>query len=277
MSRNTPFTSARRFLAILYFSAREEWQKRWNLVGRVLFFSVILFIWSRIWLIGADKLVGEASGLFTASNITWYIAVTELVALSISYVYIAIEQDIRSGDFAAQRARPMSYLAMQLAKTLGISFMQFLLLAVIGTFIIHLYVGGWPWPQLGLLERLAFGGATVMLAFFGLGIASIWYVTLGIASVWVEEVTPLAWIVQKLTFLLGGLVVPLALYPETLRTIALWSPFSAIMGQPASLVLQPDWPSVGAVAVKLFFWLALSLFGARAVHQRANAYVDYHG
>ena len=268
---------AKRFGTVLFYSAREEWRLRWNLIGRMVFFCLILFVWSRIWTFGSAKLTGEGAAPLTAAAITWYIAVTELVVLSIAYSHLTIELDVNSGEFSAQRARPMSYLSMMLAKTYGSSILQFFLLATFGSLVVFFIAGAWPWPGLPMTEKIGMGLATVGLALGGLAIASTWYVIIGISAVWVEEVSPLVWIFQKFMFLLGGLVVPLVLYPEALRKVAYLTPFSAMIGEPASIILTPSWRGVASVAIRLAFWLVISLWAAKVIFERADRYADQVG
>ena len=79
-------------------------------------------------------------------------------------------------------------------------------------------------------------------------------VAIGLCAVWLQDCSPVYWIWQKCAFILGGLLLPLEIYPPWLREIALWTPFSAIMHGPGRMAF--GWqPEVAAlVAVKLLLW-----------------------
>ena len=45
------------------------------------------------------------------------------------------------------------------------------------------------------------------------------------------------WVWQKLMFVLGGLMLPLELYPAFVQRAALFTPFPSLLAAPASFVL----------------------------------------
>jgi ABC-2 type transport system permease protein len=66
------------------------------------------------------------------------------------------------------------------------------------------------------------------------------------------------WVWQKCGFVLGGLLVPLELYPAWLRDVALASPFAAMLHGPAHLSLGGDAIDALVVAGKLVVWLGVA-------------------
>jgi ABC-2 type transport system permease protein len=82
--------------------------------------------------------------------------------------------------------------------------------------------------------------------------------TIGVLACWIGEATPVWWVYQKLLFTLGGLMIPLQFYPDTMREIAYWLPFSPIVNGPASLLLDPG--AFTDVFVRLLLW-SLASFG----------------
>jgi len=78
---------------------------------------------------------------------------------------------------------------------------------------------------------------------------------LGYAAAWVGTPAPLFWIWQKLLFVLGGMLIPLTLYPEPMRSVARASPFAAMLFVPGSLALDAGAAVVPLVAEQLL-WLA---------------------
>jgi len=70
---------------------------------------------------------------------------------------------------------------------------------------------------------------------------------------------------------------PLELYPAWLRDLALWTPFSAAIHGPASLVFALDLGSVANVGARLVFWNALFALVLAWVYRRALCEIDLHG
>ena len=61
---------------------------------------------------------------------------------------------------------------------------------------------------------------------------------LGYAAAWTGSSAPLFWIWQKMTFILGGVMIPLTLYPAPYGSLAAASPFAAMFFAPASFLLD---------------------------------------
>ena len=112
-----------KYVAIGALSFRQRLDDRAVLVGRTLFYAVILLIYSRLWraVLGAqgsaalgDSALGQASGGYV-----WYLAVTEWIVLAQPGIHLDIEADVRSGDVAYQLSRPLSYVGAKLSAALG--------------------------------------------------------------------------------------------------------------------------------------------------------------
>ena len=59
--------------------------------------------------------------------------------------------------------------------------------------------------------------------------------SLALLAFWVEDTGPFFWIYSKVLFTLGGLFVPIDIYPEWLRRVAVMMPFNYVLYQPARL------------------------------------------
>jgi ABC-2 type transport system permease protein len=65
-------------------------------------------------------------------------------------------------------------------------------------------------------------------------------VLIGLTAFWIEEVSPIFWIYSKLVFTVGGLFLPLELFPEPLRQVVRWLPFPFITYVPAHAFVEFD-------------------------------------
>ncbi|HXT48688.1 MAG TPA: hypothetical protein VN717_08605, partial [Gemmatimonadaceae bacterium] len=117
---------------------------------------------------------------------------------------------------------------------------------------------------------LAFGGRpahpgvitrVVAIGIIAIVVMSIWYAALGLLAFWLGDIAPVYWIWQKLTFVLGGLLLPLSFYPDIVIRIARATPFPALLTGPASFVLAR--PVFGTL--ELLAWLVVWLIVASAV------------
>jgi ABC-2 type transport system permease protein len=227
--------------------------ERGALVGRLAFYGGILLIFSRLWKVVAEHGAVEAS----PRELLWYLAVTEWVVLAVPLVHLQIESDVQRGDVAALLPRPISYLGSRLAENAGDFLLRAIVLAVAGCLFATLVAGGLPEDPRGLLLALPLGlmSGVVALCF---------HAAIGLVAVWLVDSAPVYWIWQKAAFILGGLMLPLEVYPAWLREAARFTPFPALMNGPGRMAFgwQPRLAMVtllelllwGAVAIALLAW-----------------------
>lgn len=261
--------ASRKYAAIALASARRALAERGVLLGRALFLGVILFIFSRVW---ETVFARGAHGLARAgkTELIWYLAVTEWCVMSVPQVYLAIEADVRSGDIASRLVRPVSYLGAQLAEALGEAGLRLLVLGPTGAALAWALTGGWPHDPRGLLLALPLGVLATVLAV--LSTAAI-----GLSAFWIVDTSPIYWIWQKLAFVLGGLLLPLELYPDWLRALARCSPFPAMVWGPGRMAFGFAPAQALETLLELLLWGALIGAGLAWLSRRARARLTVSG
>lgn len=258
---------AGKYASVVRIAIRQSLSDRAALLGRLGFYAVILCIFSRLWGVVAER--GAVAGA-SARDLVWYLAVTEWVILSLPLVHLVLEADVRRGDIACRLPRPISYLGARLAESAGDFLVRSATLAVFGCGLAFWMAGGPPDDPRGLLLALPLG----LLAGW---VALCFHATIGLCAVWLQDCSPVYWIWQKCAFVLGGLMLPLEVYPAWLREIALWTPFSALMHGPGRMAFgwQPE--LAGLVAAKLVFWAAVATALVVVVERRALRALDVNG
>lgn len=223
----------RRYVAVVRAAARRQSIYRAEMVMRmvqmVLFMGVFMALWQAIY--GAS---GQATlEGFTLTDMVWYLAMTETVVLSSSRVFTEISEKVKAGDVVYTLARPMSYPFYQVAYSLGGSAPRFVLNFVTGVVVVTVGTG---WVAGSLPGLVAFLGTAALALLLDALIA----VLIGLLAFWIEEVTPAFWIYQKLLFTVGGLFLPLELFPDWLERIARWLPFRFVTYVPARAFVAFD-------------------------------------
>ncbi len=262
-----PAATARKYAGFAAIAIRQGLTDRGALLGRLGFYAVILFIFSRLWTVVADK------GAFpdaSARDLLWYLAVTEWVVLSLPWIHLQIENDVRSGDIAYRLPRPISYLGGRLAECAGDFLLRAVTLGLAGAVLASWMVGGLPDDPRGLLLVLPLG---LLAGWAGL----CFHAAIGLCAVWLQDCSPVYWIWQKCAFILGGLLLPLEIYPDWLREFALWTPFAAMMHGPGRMAFgwQPE--VAGIVALKLLFWATVATVFVVWLYGRALRALDVNG
>ena len=263
----TSRSSARKLFAIARTSLRQSLRARAALLGRMAFYAVILLVFSRLW-----QAIARSGALADSGpvELLWYLALTEWILLSVPALHLEIEADVRSGDIAYQLPRPVSYLAATLARSLGELAGRLATLAVAGALLAWALSGALPADLRGLLCALPIGalGAVALLLFHAM---------IGLGAFWLQDCTPIYWIWQKLAFVLGGLMLPLDIYPGWLRSVAELSPFAALIYAPASLALHFDAARSLQVAALATFWTLVCLGLLALLYRRALRVLDLNG
>ncbi len=261
--------STRKYAALALASARRALAERGALAGRVVFLGVILFIFSRVWETVLARGAVAVSGA-GKTELIWYLAVTEWCVLSIPQVYLAIESDVRTGDIACRLVRPVSYLGAQLAEALGETGLRLLVLGPAGAGIAFALSGAWPSDPRGLLLALPLAALASVLAV--LSTAAI-----GLSAFWIVDTSPIYWIWQKLAFVLGGLLLPLELYPDWLRAVARFSPFPAMSWGPGRMAFGFAPGAALETLLELLVWSALVGAGLVWLSRRARLRLSVSG
>jgi ABC-2 type transport system permease protein len=262
-----------KYVAIAVVSFRQRLDDRAVLVGRVMFYAIILLIYSRLWqaVLGGsaaasrgDPALGQAPGSYV-----WYLAATEWIMLSQPSIHLDIESDVRNGDVAYELSRPLSYVGAKLAAGLGEMALRWLVLGASGLLFARLLSGGWP-SAAGLGSLLLVGplASLVML---------VAHAAIGLSAFWMHDTMPAYLIWQKLAFVLGGLMLPIGIYPDWLRAIAEHAPFAALLYGPGQLLSSPSAAGAIGLLLRLSAWGAVMLGVLLLLERRGRRNVCLHG
>ena len=256
-----------KYLAIAAAAARRSGHERAELAGRAVFFVVILFIFSRLWHVvlasGPSPWAGER-------ELIWYLAVTEWCVLSVPAIFLAIEADVRSGDVACQLVRPVSYVGARVAEGAGDAAVRLLVLGAAGATGAWLLAGGLPAGARGLLLVPPLVVLSSLLAVLAA-------VAIGLSAFWIVDTSPVMWIWSKLLFVLGGLFLPLEIYPDWLRAVARYTPFPSMLWGPARMAFGWAPRLALGTAAELIGWNVLALAVLAWLGRRAAGRLTVHG
>jgi ABC-2 type transport system permease protein len=164
----------------------------------------------------------------------------------------------------------MSYLGLRVAEAVGTLLVRLATLGVVGGALAFLLAGALPSDPRGLAVALALGPAAGALAV-------VFQAGIGVLAVWLHDVSPVYWIWQKAAFVLGGLVLPLHLYPDWLQTAARWTPFSAMLYGPGRMAMAYDPAGALRTAAEIVAWSLVGVLWLRWLSGRALRVLDVNG
>src|SRR5262245_3865035 len=255
-----------KYAAYARIAVAEARRDRGELYGRAVFFAVILGVFSSLW-----RAVAEA-GMPVAADpkaLVWYLAATEWILLSAPPIHIEIQEAIRRGDVVYRLGRPASYVVAEFATGLGLLAIRAPVLGVTAFLCAYAFTG-WIPPVSALAIVGPFGLAAAALT----TALSLW---IGLLAFWLQDVSPVYWIWQKLMFVLGGLMLPLELYPQFIQKAAAFTPFPVLLSEPASFVTTAGTVAPGVLARHLLVWSCATALVASWMFRRAAAALTING
>jgi ABC-2 type transport system permease protein len=263
-----------KYAAVALLSFRQRLEERGALYGRMMFYFIILLTYSRLWqaVLGSPDAMSSSathgSGQSPASYV-WYLTVTEWIVLSQPMIWQDIESDVHSGDLAYQLSRPISYAGARLAEACGDLALRMIVLGACGLTFARLLSGEWPNAEGLMLAALVAPLASLVLLLAHLAI--------GLSAFWIHDCNSIYLIWQKLMFVLGGLMLPLAIYPDWFRALASYTPFAALLFGPGSLVMAPD-PSLALRLLgQLLGWGVLAALVVVGLERKGRRNITLHG
>jgi len=247
---------------------RQAAASRATTFGRVALLVLILLIFWAMW--SATPLGELGAGGPTAAQVLWYLAATETIAMSVGYPYRLVEAEIRSGEITTHFLRPLHYVGATFATWFGETTHRFLPIA-----------GAAAVTGVVVTRTLPFDATTGVAIVVGLWIACamllLSQLCIGLVATWVSSAAPAFWVWQKLLFVLGGLMIPLTIYPEWLASLAFATPFPAMMFLPASLVFDGSWSQVATVFASQACWIVLLVVVVTLLYRRMDVHVSVNG
>ncbi|MBA3858055.1 MAG: ABC transporter permease [Cyanobacteria bacterium PR.3.49] len=203
--------------------------------SKTIFLFVILYIFLCLWKVTYTETNQSSLGGLTLKQMLWYLVVTESMILSLAPIATVVDQDVRTGSLAMQLVRPLSYPLSVFANTTGERCLAFAINFVVGSLIACLFVG---LPELQLQNIVMF----LLLLPLSFALDFSIYFLIGLSAFWLEDTTGITLIYSRLTMILGGMLIPLELFPDSWQQILRVLPFSAIVYGPARTFVTGDVP-----------------------------------
>lgn len=230
--------------------------------------SIVLFLWvfANLWRVVYSAKSAQAISGFTLREVLWYLMLAETIELGKPRLARTIAEAVKDGSVAYLLNKPFNFILYHLAAGMGDSLVRGGLTALFGSIIVWLMMGPPPEPRNWLPAFLTVIGA--WLLHFCVN------AMIGLAAFISEEVAPYEWIYQKLVFILGGLFLPLDMYPQWLQDISGFLPFPYMLYGPARLFIASTPELFLRVAGGQLLWLAilgglLAFFYSRGIRRLA--------
>lgn len=177
-------------------------------------------------------------------------------AVTFRKVFYRILRDIQRGDVEIALTRPQSYILRLCTEHVGFAILLIVPSLLLACVILYFYVGITTLPA--TLTSVVWG---IILAALGIALSACIFICASLPALWINDAEPFIMIIDKSVMLLGGAFIPVALMPSWLATIALYSPFGAVMF--VTHMFTPDFMShVQQLVLLQLVWICIIGYGA---------------
>ena len=260
----------RKYLAAFRVSLLNQLAYPAELWLRTIFVFLIMFVFSSLWHTTYGELGRARLGGLDLSQMLWYLALTESFILSRPRDSLRIDEEVRSGQLAYGLGRPYNWVLYRFAQLSGERLPRFLVTLLVAAALASLFAGGIGVGWWGIVAGLPALALALVLDF-------LFVLMIGLLAFWVEDTTPFLFIYDRFLMILGGMLLPLELFPAALRVVAQVLPFSAIVYAPARLFVDPDAERLGALLLQQVGTLALAVVAASALFRYAVRRLQSNG
>jgi ABC-2 type transport system permease protein len=254
----------RLWTALLRISIQDSIQNRVESAIWFLYEILPPLMMAALWLAAYQDQVSVA-GYSLPEMLAYTVGVMVLRTVVTSHIEYGIDEQIRQGTLSNYLVRPFNIWGFWFVDSLGWKTFRNLLTVpvVIGALV-------WLGPELAHLnvppERLPALAASVLLA---VAVCFFLKLCIGFIGFWTNDIYGVSTVYEVVASVLGGVLIPLALLPGWLQTVALLLPIQAIYAVPlgvllgktdgaslwSGIALQLGW-IVGLWALALILWRA---------------------
>lgn len=240
-----------------------------DVLGRSVSIAVFMFIFAGLWrttfmIAGTDAING-----LTFADMMWYLMMAETLELGRPRSNRVITEQVKNGEVAYILNKPYHFLLYHFWFGVGDSLLR------VGTNI-----------GVGVLVAWALAGPPPSLAGWGMALVTMigaWILhfcmmaLIGLAAFLVEETNSFELIYQKAVFILGGMLLPLDMFPEWLQNIARLLPFPYMMYAPARLFVKPDPGLFWQMLAAQWMWVAVLVFVVALAYRGSERALTVNG
>ena len=116
-----------------------------------------------------------------------------------------------------------------------------------------------------------------ILLFLGIFIDFLCLYIIGLLAFWIEDIRPVIWIYSKGLFIMGGMIFPIALFPESFRKIAELLPFSQMFYGASRIFVKFDLGLFYKYLLLQIFWIGIFYIASVLIYKKGVKNVNING
>lgn len=222
----------------------------WSALFSSLLISIITATLALLWVAALPD--GQSIAGYDALEMVWYIAVAEAAVNGVDQrLMVRLGDDLRRGDMTTELLRPVTLVWMVMSREIGRSIARFVL-SLPACCLVAWAIAGPPPSWIGMALLVATGPlAVIVQMLLVLGATS--------SALWIGDTTAAWFVLQKLVFLAGGMLLPLEFWPGAWGEVLTVLPWASTAYVPAHLAVDPSAGRFVELVALQVGWIALLL------------------
>ncbi len=235
-----------------------------------LFIVIILFVFTNLWqVIFAGKSTIEGLSI---AQLVWYLVLTEAITMGCGWnsMFENVSDEIKSGAIVNYLTKPLSYIGWYFSTTFSRFFNYTGTVFVLGALVTYFLVGPIQFSITTIAPLILIVIISFILSFFvGMAFVSL--------AFWLEDVTAFYWILQKVLFIFGGMLVPIEMYPEFIRQYLYYLPVSFITYWPGKYFITGDSGILATTLIGQLIWTTIFFLITTILYKIGTRKLNIHG
>ena len=216
------------------------------IAGNLIYLIIVYFLWKAIYASAGTDIV---NGMTFSDTLIYLVLATALFSFMEMYLVWEMGRNIQNGEIVLQLLKPIRYRTYVFWSLSGSLVMNFIMTFLPTFLIVYFMTGGAIHLGINLLYFIA---AVIMAVVINFSIDFI----VGTICLYTESIWGINIMKEVIVLLLSGATIPIAFFPEPLKTIVSYLPFQSIYNAPLTLLINNDMP-VNDIALTLgtqLFW-----------------------
>jgi ABC-2 type transport system permease protein len=181
-----------------------------------------------------------------------------------------IADEIRTGQIAYIISKPYSYILYHYCRYLGSVLSKIQISLPLGIIAALILVGVVPLNILGILSGM-------LLLFFGYTLNFLINVLIGLTAFLIEDPSPFNWIYNKSQFILGGMILPLSMLPDSLQHIVMYLPFSQLFYSSSRMIVNFNFLLFQQYLFTQLIWIIVLIFLSWFFFHKSVKFITLNG
>lgn len=236
-----------KYWAVFMVALKNQWAYLGEALMRSIFLIVIMYVFAQLWSTTYNSTGHSVLSGYDVRAVVWYLAVTEAIVMGSPRLVNTLSEEIKQGDIAYRLTKPVNYVLYNYAQYLGEAVIRIAMNLVIAGAVAFTFFG---FPKLSLTSVVVFLAAAAI----AISMQFTLQMTISLLLFWIEDGRGLDLIVSRMVMILGGMMIPLPLFPHWLAAICAWLPFQVVAYLPANSLVHLQGGNIGSDLLRAFVW-----------------------